>query len=220
MAKYDDMSFKKAFAAARKEKGAGKVFTWKGKRYTTNYKEEESKAPAKSKRPTKRPTKKSEKSSGPPRRSSRGGSDTGRGGPPRRQGRGSTPMSTNRLVELTERALDRSRRSENAREASQMVIDQAKALRSEGVDIPDDVFNQALEMAFDGKPVSLRQMLGSRQPRVTFAEWERMSRAERERRGLPVSTMGWQNQNVGRGGGTRSQYQAAPGRRGDRARRR
>lgn len=41
--KYDDMSFKKAFAAARKALGAGKVFTWKGKRYTTNTKEDEAK---------------------------------------------------------------------------------------------------------------------------------------------------------------------------------
>ena len=41
--KYDDMSFKKAFAAARKAQGAGKVFTWKGKRYTTNTKEDEAK---------------------------------------------------------------------------------------------------------------------------------------------------------------------------------
>jgi len=214
MAKYDDMSFKKAFAAARKEKGSGKTFTWKGKRYTTNYKEEESKAPAKSKRPTKRPTKKTEKSSGPPRRSSRGGSDTGRGGPPRRQGRGSTPMSTNRLVELTERALDRSRRSEDARQASQMVIDQAKALRAEGVDIPDDVFNQALQMAFDGKPVSLREMLPPpSRPEVSYEQWRQMSRAERDRRGLP-KLMFPSPQS------TRSRYQAAPGRRGDRARRR
>lgn len=36
MAKYDDMSFGKAFAAARKDKGAGKTFTWKGSRYTTD----------------------------------------------------------------------------------------------------------------------------------------------------------------------------------------
>ena len=36
MAKYDDMSFGKAFAAARKEKGAGETFTWKGKSYTTD----------------------------------------------------------------------------------------------------------------------------------------------------------------------------------------
>jgi hypothetical protein len=36
MAKYDDMSFGKAFAAARKEKGAGKTFTWEGKSYTTD----------------------------------------------------------------------------------------------------------------------------------------------------------------------------------------
>jgi hypothetical protein len=36
MAKYDDMTFGKAFAAARKEKGKGKTFTWKGNRYTTD----------------------------------------------------------------------------------------------------------------------------------------------------------------------------------------
>ena len=36
MAKYDDMSFGKAFAAARREKGKGKTFTWKGKSYSTN----------------------------------------------------------------------------------------------------------------------------------------------------------------------------------------
>ena len=41
--KYDNMTFKKAFVAARKAKGAGKVFTWKGKRYTTNTKEDEKK---------------------------------------------------------------------------------------------------------------------------------------------------------------------------------
>jgi len=62
--KYDDMSFKKAFVAARKAQGSGKVFTWKGKRYTTNTKEDEAKkkttksksgAPKKSLRPKKRP---------------------------------------------------------------------------------------------------------------------------------------------------------------------
>ena len=53
MAKYDDMSFGKAFAAARKEMGAGKTFTWKGKTYTTNTKEEVK--PAGSNRPKPRP---------------------------------------------------------------------------------------------------------------------------------------------------------------------
>ena len=66
--KYDDMSFKKAFVAARKAQGSGKVFTWKGKRYTTNTKEDEAKkkvtkpkprpksgAPKKSIKPKKRP---------------------------------------------------------------------------------------------------------------------------------------------------------------------
>jgi hypothetical protein len=193
MAKYDDMSFKKAFASARKEKGAGKTFTWKGKRYTTNYKEEESKAPAKSKRPPKRPSSgKSKTSNGPPRRSSRG----------------ERPMSTKRIADLTERALDRSKRSQDVRAQTQMVIDQRKALAADGIDVPDEVFLQALDMAFEGQPVSLRRMVGgtaggpprrsSRGPQeVTYREWEQMSRAERERRGLPVSTVGWQNQSRG-----------------------
>ena len=34
------MTFKEAFAKARKEKGAGKTFTWQGKSYSTNYAEE------------------------------------------------------------------------------------------------------------------------------------------------------------------------------------
>lgn len=64
MAKYDEMSFGKAFAAARKDKGAGKTFTWRGNKYTTNYKEEgtTSKAPSRSLRPVARP-KKEEKTS-------------------------------------------------------------------------------------------------------------------------------------------------------------
>lgn len=46
---YDDMSFSKAFAAARKEMGAGKTFEWKGKKYTTDLKEEGAKSPMKPK---------------------------------------------------------------------------------------------------------------------------------------------------------------------------
>ena len=53
--KYDELSFGKAFNAARKEKGKGKKFTWKGKSYTTNYKEEEK---PKVKRPKARDTSK------------------------------------------------------------------------------------------------------------------------------------------------------------------
>lgn len=56
MAKYDEMSFGKAFAAARKEMGAGKTFTWKGKKYTTDLKEEAGKTSgATSPRPKARP---------------------------------------------------------------------------------------------------------------------------------------------------------------------
>lgn len=39
-------SFKEAFAAARKQMGAGKTFDWNGKSYSTNYAEEEKKKPA------------------------------------------------------------------------------------------------------------------------------------------------------------------------------
>lgn len=63
MSKYDDMSFGKAFAAARKEKGAGKTFTWKGNSYTTDYKEEKSSKPSPA--PTPRPTAEKPMSSGP-----------------------------------------------------------------------------------------------------------------------------------------------------------
>lgn len=38
-------TFKEAFAAARKEKGAGKTFTYKGETFSTNYAEEEKKKP-------------------------------------------------------------------------------------------------------------------------------------------------------------------------------
>lgn len=73
---YDDMSFGKAFNAARKKLGAGKVFTWKGKKYTTNTKEDEQKitkrksgAVKKSPRPKARPgSTTSPNKSGPPKR--------------------------------------------------------------------------------------------------------------------------------------------------------
>lgn len=54
------MSFKEAFAKARKEKGPGKTFTWNGKSYSTNYAEEAEKKEDKkdSPKPTKRPRQK------------------------------------------------------------------------------------------------------------------------------------------------------------------
>ena len=41
-------TFKEAFAAARKEKGAGKTFTWQGKSYTTDLASEKKSGPKKS----------------------------------------------------------------------------------------------------------------------------------------------------------------------------
>lgn len=50
-------SFNEAFKAARKAKGAGATFTWNGKKYTTDYKEEAGKktAPKASAAPTTKP---------------------------------------------------------------------------------------------------------------------------------------------------------------------
>jgi hypothetical protein len=47
MAKYDELSFKKAFAAARAELGKSATFTWKGKSYSTRLADEPAKAPKK-----------------------------------------------------------------------------------------------------------------------------------------------------------------------------
>ena len=47
MAKYDELSFKKAFAAARAELGKSATFTWRGTPYSTRLAEEPAKAPKK-----------------------------------------------------------------------------------------------------------------------------------------------------------------------------
>lgn len=47
MAKYDELSFKKAFAAARAELGKNETFTWRGNPYSTRLAEEPAKAPKK-----------------------------------------------------------------------------------------------------------------------------------------------------------------------------
>ena len=60
-------SFKEAFAKARKEKGAGATFTWNGKSYSTNIKEEGLGA-KKPTTPKPRPTASASASSKPPAR--------------------------------------------------------------------------------------------------------------------------------------------------------
>ena len=47
MAKYDELSFKKAFAAFRDELGKNATFTWRGNPYSTRLAEEPAKAPKK-----------------------------------------------------------------------------------------------------------------------------------------------------------------------------
>ena len=151
MAKYDDMSFSKAFASARKEKGAGKTFTWKGKSYTTNYKEEEKKSgptrprrrpaqttPSSSPRPKPRPSMTSSTSKGPSSR-------------PRVGPRKSTTRSFAPKVDKTDDA-----RAAATRAGTSSILDSQK-LRREN---------------------------------ITMKQWEKLSRPERRRLGLPVSPIG------------------------------
>jgi len=58
--------FGKAFAAARKEKGPGKTFTFEGKSYSTDMASDKSSAPTSSSRPTARPAKKAPPMKGRP----------------------------------------------------------------------------------------------------------------------------------------------------------
>ena len=110
--KYDEMSFGKAFAAARKAKGAGKTFTWKGKSYSTNYKEDaKSKAPTTSKRPKANP--KREPAAKPPK--------------PR------SPITTTRLSDVRGGRGD-GRAETNRRRTDQMVDRVRKAINSAPVD--------------------------------------------------------------------------------------
>ena len=81
MANRDEMSFSRAFADARREMGAGKTFTWRGNRYTTDLAEEAPRrragpatenAPARSSRPQARPSMAPEESPRPRSRRSIG----------------------------------------------------------------------------------------------------------------------------------------------------
>lgn len=123
--KYDDMNFGKAFAAARKEKGAGKTFTWKGKSYTTNYKEE-------AKKPAKKTAKKTApKSSARPKTKPKGEITTRRLTPVKDQGRGDGRAETDRrrtdaLIDMADKAI-RSLKSYSYKEWKSMSRAERKA---------------------------------------------------------------------------------------------
>lgn len=91
------MTFKEAFTKARKEKGAGATFTWNGKQYTTDYKEENG--------PT-RPQ---------PRPETEGTSRTTR---PRARPSAATPK-------VTTTSLDRNRKSDDRTQAQRRMVERA-----------------------------------------------------------------------------------------------
>lgn len=59
-------SFNEAFKAARKKQGAGGIFTWQGKKYSTDLAEEKSSAPKTSVKPQAKPERKPKVDSTPP----------------------------------------------------------------------------------------------------------------------------------------------------------
>lgn len=165
MGKYDKMSFGKAFAAARKEKGAGKTFTWKGKSYTTNYKEEEAKGSTT--RPKKRPVTRSPR---PKARPSQGGSTSS----PRR-----APTASARTAPTAT-----SRRAPTA--SSVRASTQTSKKSTPRADKTDDARAAASRRGTS----QINESQQRRRDTITFAEWKKLSRPERRRLGLPVSPIG------------------------------
>ena len=159
MAKYDDMSFSKAFAAARKEMGKGKTFTWKGKSYTTNLKEEEA-----SKK------KKSDSVPVPPPRPERGMPIAESG-----------PSSTK-----TQRTM--SQRSRNKITQTTFPEDKKSSGRGDG---EGEAITRRMQAAIDR----------AKSKGITYDDWKRMSRKERQEAGLPVSPLGGLMRAWGSAGG-------------------
>jgi len=147
MAKYDDMSFSKAFAAARKEMGKGKTFTWKGKSYTTDLKEEA--AAKKSKKKDSVPVP-------PPRPSNIGGAPIKEMEPSSTKSQRTMSMRGGKITETKLGEKKSSGRGDGRMET----------------------FTRRMQAAID------------RPKEITYDEWKSMTRAERKKAGLPVSTWG------------------------------
>ena len=186
--KYDELSFGKAFNAARKEKGKGKTFTWKGKSYTTNFKEEEKKpkvtrpksrteavggsatAPKKSLRPRLRP--------GPPAGNKIESKSLLAGG----RGDGAAEVRKRRTD--IESPTSKQRRNNEVKAGYKTLAD----MRASGLKAPKlSPKGKAATARIKGAVTEELAAMASRAKRYTKERWDSMSRAERIKLGLPPS---------------------------------
>jgi len=185
--KYDELSFGKAFNAARKEKGKGKTFTWKGKSYTTNFKEEEkpkvtrpkarteavggsATAPKKSLRPKTRP--------GPPA----GGKIESKSLTPGGRGDGAAEVRKRRTD--IESPTSKQRRNNEVKAGYKTLAD----MRASGLKAPKlSPKGKAATARIKGAVTEELAAMASRAKRYTKERWNSMSRAERIKLGLPPS---------------------------------
>lgn len=185
--KYDELSFGKAFNAARKEKGKGKAFTWKGKSYTTNFKEEEkpkvtrpkartaavggsATAPKKSLRPQLRP--------GPPADNKIEVKSLLSGG----RGDGAAEVRKRRTdIESPTR---KQKRNDAVKAGTKTLAD----MRASGLKAPKlSPKGKAATAKIKGAATEELAAMASRAKRYTKERWDSMSRAERIKLGLPPS---------------------------------
>jgi hypothetical protein len=183
------LSFGKAFNAARKEKGKGKKFTWKGKSYTTNYKEEEK---PKVTRPKARDTsKKVDGTKAAPRTSLR---PRARPGPPADNkievksllsgGRGDGAAEVRKRRTDIESPTRKQKRNDAVKAGSKTLAD----MRAAGLRAPKlSPKGQAATAKIKGAVTEELAAMASRAKRYTKERWNSMSRAERIKLGLPPS---------------------------------
>jgi hypothetical protein len=187
--KYDELSFGKAFNAARKEKGKGKTFTWKGKSYTTNYKEEVKKPKVKPKaRDTSKKvggTKAAVKTSLRPR---------ARPGPPAggkietksltSGGRGDGAAEVRKRKTDIESPTSRQRRNNEVKAGTKTLAD----MRASGLKAPKlSPKGKAATAKIKGAVNEELAAMASRAKRYTKEQWNSMSRSRRIELGLPPS---------------------------------
>ena len=191
--KYDELSFGKAFNAARKEKGKGKTFTWKGKSYTTNYKEEIKKPKVKAKVKPK-PRSSSEKVGGTkaaPKTSLR---PKLRPGPPPNGkietkslasgGRGDGAAEVRKRRTDIESPTSKQRRNNEVKAGNKTLAE----MRAAGLRAPKlSPKGKAATAKIKGAVTEELAAMASRAKRYTRERWNSMSRAERIKLGLPPS---------------------------------
>jgi len=187
--KYDELSFGKAFNAARKEKGKGKTFTWKGKSYTTNFKEEEK---PKVTRPKARDTsKKVDGTKAAPKKSLR---PRLRPGPPAGDkievknllsgGRGDGAAEVRKRRTDIESPTRKQKRNDAVKSGYKTLAD----MRAAGLKAPKlSPKGKAATAKIKGAVTEELAAMASRAKRYTKERWNSMSRAERIKLGLPPS---------------------------------